>query len=47
MRISISAQSWASVPPAPAFTSMKQSLASASPESRLSIWSLAARSRSA
>ncbi len=32
---SISAQSWASVPPAPAWTSRKQSFPSASPESRL------------
>ena len=38
MRWSISAQSCASVPPAPAWISKKQSLPSASPLKRLSIW---------
>ncbi len=47
MRSSISAQSWASVPPAPAWTSRKQSLASASPDSRLSSCSRPSRARSA
>ena len=37
MRLSISAQSCASVPPAPALISTKASLPSASPDSRLSI----------
>jgi hypothetical protein len=37
MRISMEAQSWLSVPPAPALIWRKASLASASPESSVSI----------